>query len=180
MAEVTQTNGRRGINWRAVGWGGAVALLAVPFVAMRFTREVNWTTGDFIFAALLFGLVGLAFELAVRTSSNRAWRAGAALAVLASFLLVWVNAAVGMIGNEDNPYNLLFLGVIPVALTGALLARFRAPGMAVTMAVAGIAQAMIAAGGLSTDPRGAVLSGLMAGTWFLSAILFHIAGRTDP
>jgi hypothetical protein len=177
MTGITQR--RFGINWRIIGWGGAVALLAVPFVAMRFTSEVNWTLGDFIFAAMMFGLVGLALELAVRTSSSRAWRAGAALGVLSAFLLVWINGAVGMIGDEDNVHNLLFLGLIPLALVGAILARFRAPGMALAMAVAGIAQMAIAAAGMPTDPRGGLLSLVMAGIWFLSAALFHLAGRTD-
>jgi hypothetical protein len=115
----------------------------------------------------------------VRTSSSRAWRAGAALAVLSAFLLVWINGAVGMIGDEDNVHNLLFLGLIPLALVGAILARFRAPGMALAMAVAGIAQMAIAATGMPTDPRGGLFSLVMAGIWFLSAALFHLAGRTD-
>ena len=179
---MTETAGarRRGrINWRVIGWGGAVALLATPFVAMRFTGEVDWDETDFIFAGLLFGLVGLGLELAVRLSRDWAWRAGAALAILSCFALVWVNAAVGMIGDEDNGYNLLFLGLIPLALAGAAVARLRAPGMAVVMLVCGAAQIAIAAGGLAPDPRGGVFSMVMAGSWLLSAVLFRIAARRE-
>ena len=49
---------RSGIPWRIIGWGGAVALLAAPFIAMRFTTEVNWTASDFVFAAVLLGVIG--------------------------------------------------------------------------------------------------------------------------
>ena len=56
---------RRTSGWRIAGWGGALLLLILPFVAMQFTREVNWTAGDFIFAALMFGTAGCTIELAV-------------------------------------------------------------------------------------------------------------------
>ena len=171
--------GRRGSRLRIALWGMAAALLALPAVAMRFTDDVDWTASDFVFAGVLFGLVGLGLELAVRASRDWAWRGGAALAILSCFALVWVNGAVGMIGDEDNGYNLLFLGLIPLALLGALVARFRAAGMAVAMTAAAAAQVLIAAGGLSADARGAVLSMVMAGSWLLSAALFRIAARRD-
>ncbi|HZF93386.1 MAG TPA: hypothetical protein VEZ20_00790 [Allosphingosinicella sp.] len=163
--------------WRLIGWGGAAALLAVPAVATRFTREVNWDEADFIFAAVLFGLVGLGIELAVRASTSRAWRAGAGLAVFSCFALVWVNAAVGMIGDEDNAYNLWFLGLIPVAIAGAVVARLRAGRMAVAMLAVGAAQVLIAVGGFSADRHGAVLSMVMASSWLLSAAFFLFSAR---
>ncbi|RYY32003.1 MAG: hypothetical protein EOP59_19865, partial [Sphingomonadales bacterium] len=54
--------------WRLIGWGGIAALMLTPAVAMQFTDEVNWTVGDFLFAALMFGSVGLAIELTVRAN----------------------------------------------------------------------------------------------------------------
>ena len=179
MTSSTESNGKRGINpWRAAGWGLAALLLLLPLAAMQLTAEVSWTAGDFIFAAMLFGIVGLALELAVRASRNWAYRAGTGFAVAAGFLIVWVNGAVGMIGNEDNPYNLLFLGVIPLALIGAVLARFRAAGMAWAMALAGLAQAAIAIGGMPADLRGGVLSALLASLWLLSAALYRNAAAS--
>jgi hypothetical protein len=163
--------------WRLVGWGGAAALLALPAVAMRFTSEVNWDAADFIFAAVLFGLVGLGIELAVRASTSWAWRAGAGLAVFSCFALVWVNAAVGMVGDEDNAYNLYFLSLIPVAIAGAVFARLRAGRMATAMLAVAAAQVLIAAGGFSADQRGAVLSMVMASSWLLSAGFFLLAAQ---
>ena len=61
MAELA----RHRISWRAIGWGGAVMLLAAPFIAMLFTSDVNWTAVDFVVAGILIALVGAAFELAV-------------------------------------------------------------------------------------------------------------------
>ena len=67
-----------------------------------------WTVSDFVFAGVLFGTVGLVIELAVRRSADWAYRGGVAFAAFAGLLIVWANGAVGMIGNEDNGYNLLF------------------------------------------------------------------------
>lgn len=127
MTDLTRTRA----PWRTIGWGGAVALLAIPFVAMRFTSEVNWSTSDFIFAGAMFAMVGGAFELAARASSNRAYRGGAALALLGILLTTWANLAVGIIGSEDNPANLWFFGALLVGIVRSCIARFRASGMSV-------------------------------------------------
>ena len=163
--------------WRAAGWTIAALALLIPLVAVQFTRDVNWTVGDFIFAVVIIGLVGTAFELTVRASSSYAYRGGIASALAAGFLIVWANGAVGMIGNEDNHYNLLFLGVICLALVGAIVARFRATGLAIAMLVAGFAHIAIAAGGTVTDLRGAVISALLGSLWLISAALFGLAAR---
>ncbi|RZJ00362.1 MAG: hypothetical protein EON90_07530 [Brevundimonas sp.] len=82
---------------RPWGWGTAVALFLLPLVAMRFTREVVWTTTDFVFwGCLLFG-VGVACELAVRLKANIYVRGALCLAAIAAGLLIWVDAAVGLV-----------------------------------------------------------------------------------
>ena len=170
---------RRGIPWRAVGWTVAGLVLLIPLVAMQVGSEVNWSVGDFLFAGLMIGLVGAAFELTVRASPNRSYRGGVASALVASFLIVWATGAVGMIGNEDNPYNLLFFGVIGLALAGSVMARFRPAGMAIAMLVAAIAHCAIGVIGMPADVRGGIISTLMALLWFLSAALFRNAARSD-
>jgi hypothetical protein len=172
--EAENTGAWRGFPWRVVGWGTAALLLLLPWVA-----NAPWTPSDFIVAGVLLGSVGLAFELIVRKSGSLAYRFGAGLAVVAAFLTIWVNGAVGMIGSEGNPYNLLFGGVLLVALSGAIVARLEPAGMARAMVAAAIAQGMVGAIGLSTDLRGAVFSMAFAGLWLLAAALFWQAARTD-
>jgi hypothetical protein len=130
---------RIGVPWRILGWGGAVLLLATPFIAMRFTSDVNWTASDFIFAGLLFAAIGGMFELAVRRSGNWAYRGGAGLALLGTFLVIWANLAVGIVGSEDSPANLLFFVALLLGAIGAALCRFRAAGMVRAMAATAIA-----------------------------------------
>ena len=162
------------INWRIIGWGGAVALLALPFVAMQFTNEVDWSPTDFIVMGILFAAVGLGIEFIVRQSGSTAYRLAGVVAALTAFLTIWVNLAVGMIG-DDNPYNLVFLGVVFVALIGSILARFKAAGMAKAMLAVAVAQAVAGAGGWTADPRGAMFSVMFALPWLVAAALFRSA-----
>lgn len=166
--------------WRITGWSIAALLLLLPLVAMQFTREVNWTASDFVFAGVLLGAVGLAAELTVRRTQVPAYRAGVGLALAAGFLTVWADAAVGLIGEGPNAFNLLFLALIPLALVGAAVARFRAVGMARTMALVAIVDLAIVAAGLATDPRGGLFSMSFALPWLLAAVLFQRAARQRP
>lgn len=169
----------RASRWRLFGWGAAATLLAAPLVAMQFTAAVNWSVGDFIFAAMMFGLVGLLIELAARVTKNSWFRGGASVGVLAGLLIIWVNGAVGMIGDEDNPANLLFFLSILIALLGSVAVRFRAPAMAWPMFAAGSWQAGVAivAGIFGSDMRGGLLTVALSGLWFLSGALFRQAGQ---
>ncbi len=165
--------------WRIIGWGGAVALILTPLIAMQFTNEVNWDETDFLFAAIIFGIVGGLIELAVRTSSNWYFRFGAMFAVLAGFMVVWANAAVGMIGNEDNPVNLWFGAVLFIAIAGAILSRFHKPAMAIAMLAAGGMQSAIGlfAGIFGADMRGGIFTIILASAWIISSGLFLVANR---
>ncbi len=189
MAAGANDDMTRWTMWRAIGWGGAALLLLAPFVAMQFTREVQWTGFDFLFAACLIGSVGLAFEFLLRRSGDIAYRCGAALAVLLCFLLVWVNGAVGIIGSEGNPANLMYGAVLLIAVGGMIATGFAARGMAWTMVAAALAQlavgtvALIArlgatAPGWPLDILGA--TGGFALLWLLAAALFRKAMAASP
>ena len=187
MAGMIRMDGDRLWNWlRLAGWSGAAMLLMLPLIAMRFTSEVAWTLSDFLVMGAMLGTAGLALELATRKSRSLAFRFGSALAVAAAFLLVWVNLAVGFFGDEGNPANLMFLGVIAVAVTGAVLAGARAAGMAQAMFAAAAAQLLagitgFAAGWGSPGAQGvleAVMgTGLFTGLWLAAAFLFGKAAR---
>ena len=172
MTSHTQNGPRRGIPGRLIGWAIPVVLLSIPLIA-----GFPWTPLDYVFAAVLFGLVGLCLELGVRSSDSTAYRIAVGLAVLASFLLVWLNAAVGIIGDEE-PANLLFLGVIAIAFAGSAIGRFRAPGMVAELAVPFVAYAFaLAPLELLLRREVPVLTVFFTLLWLVSAWLFRRAAR---
>lgn len=92
--------GRRehGGRWRIVVWGGAAALLALPFAAMRITDGVGWDAADFAtFGVMLLGAC-LAWEAAMRMTGRWRYRLAAGLAIAAAFGLLWLELAVGLFG----------------------------------------------------------------------------------
>lgn len=124
----------------------------------------------------------------MRASADWSYRIGAGLAVLASVLLLWFNAAVGIIGSEDNAANLLYLAVIAAAFVGAVATRFRAGGLSLVMVSAAALQIMIGtvavlrgwgAGSENWPQPVMVLSIFFGLLWLASGALFRRATRAS-
>ena len=142
MAGNTENDGGRRGSWRKAVWGTAAFLWLLPLVAMQFTAEVNWIE-TVAYGVMLFAAAGT-YELilALRTR-NGAYRAAGGVALAAAFLLVWVNGAVGIIGNEGQPANSMYFGVLAVGIIGAAIARFQPHGMARALFATAFAQMLI-------------------------------------
>ena len=180
MAENTENaGGQHGNRWRIALWSGAALLLLLPLLAMQFTGEVNWTAFDFLAFGTMLAIACGAYELAAKTTINTAYRAAAGIAIAAAFFLVWSNLAVGIIGTERNPANLMYGGVLAVGIIGAIIARFRARGMARALVAMALAQALVAAIILIAGwgYEASALTGLFGAPWLLSAWLFRKAAR---
>lgn len=141
MEGLAEEGGARHMSpWRIGAWVAAALLLLVIFVVMQVTDEVNWKVGDFIVAGvLLFGSLG-AYEFAIRTSGNSAYRAGIGVAIGAALLLVWVNGAVGITDSDADGF---YLVVVAIGIIGAVFARLRPDGMARAMIVTAVAHALV-------------------------------------
>ena len=167
-------------------------LLLVPLVAMQITNEVAWGPLDFAVAgALLFGS-GLTYELVARKAGHTAYRAAVGIAVATALILVWVNLAVGLIGAEGNPANLLYGGVLAIGIIGAAIANFRSRGMTYALLAMAGAQALVPVIALfiwkpQTPFWGAAgmlgvmtVNGVFVLLFVLSALLFERAASAPP
>jgi hypothetical protein len=124
---------------------GTAFILLMPLIAMLFTNQVVWDLTDFIVAGTLIFGTGLAYELVARKGGTMAYRVAVGIALAAAFFLVWMNLAVGIIGSEENPVNLMYFGVVAIGILGATMARLRPRGMARTLFATALAQALIPA-----------------------------------
>ena len=78
----------------------AVALLLlIPFTAMQFSNEVNWSGFDFVLMGTLLLGTGFLLELAVRKIKNKDYRFVLIAAILLALFLVWAELAVGIFGS---------------------------------------------------------------------------------
>ena len=173
-------------------WAAVVALiLLIPLVAMQFSDEWNWDLFDFIFAGtLLFG-AALVYELVAKKGGTTAYRAAVGVAVATAVVLVWVNAAAGIIGNDEF-FNLMYFGVLALGIVGALVARLQPQGMARALLAMAIAQMLVPLivlaipnlRGALWEPPGPVgvffLNAFFAALWIGSALLFRKAARRFP
>lgn len=74
-------------------------LLLIPFIAMRFTSEVDWGPFDFLIAAVLLFGTGLAIEFVLRKVPKLSHRIAITAAILFALFLVWAELAVGLFGT---------------------------------------------------------------------------------
>ncbi|THD69802.1 hypothetical protein E7Z59_05600 [Robertkochia marina] len=74
-------------------------LLLIPFIAMQFTAEVNWSGFDFMIMAILLTGCGLTIEvIRVKTSGGQKRVLLTLLAILL-FLLLWAELAIGVFNS---------------------------------------------------------------------------------
>lgn len=179
MQETDKRGGRRGNPMRVAVWGTAAILLLLPLAAMQITRELDWNGSDFAVLGFMLLTACCTYEFAVWLSGNVAYRAAFGIALAAAFILVWLNLAIGIIGDENNPPNLMFAGVLAVGFTGALIARFRPQGMSHALIATAIAQTLVGviAAVAGWGLEAAVLAVFFGAMWLTAAALFRKAAQ---
>jgi asparagine N-glycosylation enzyme membrane subunit Stt3 len=74
-------------------------LLLIPFVAMQFTTQVNWSPFDFLMMGMLLLGAGLGIDLVLRKVKKLEYRIALCLTAIVLVLLIWVELAVGIFGT---------------------------------------------------------------------------------
>ena len=120
----------------------ALALLMVPLVASQVVEGWNWPARAFVFVYVLFFGTGMAYALIARKMDSWAYKAGVGVALVAGFALGWSNMV--HVADSENPANLVYYSVLAVGVVGALLARLKARGLALTLFAMASTLALIA------------------------------------
>jgi hypothetical protein len=117
--------------------------LSVPLAAMLFKiHGWAWGPGDFMVMWVLLSGAGFAYAWITRKTVHVTYRLATGLALVTGFILVWINGAVELIG-DDNPANAMYGGVLLVGLIGAAIARLRPDGMARALFATALAQFLV-------------------------------------
>ena len=162
---------------RIAGWSLAVLFIAFNVIASQFDTGADWGKEDVVFAVVVFGVVGGVLELAARASTSLSYRIAAAVGVGAGLLLLWVNAAVGIVGSDDNPANGDYLVVLVAAIAGAVVAWGNPRLLFRAMLGAGAAHLLIAALHLRYGFEAAAINAFFVALWAVSALLFRRAAK---
>jgi CDP-diglyceride synthetase len=164
------------------------SILMLPWLAMHVTDQVVWSLADFALAGALLLGTGLLYGLLARKADPFAYRAAVAVGLVAALLLVWINLAVGIIGDEEHSANAMYVGVLAVGIIGAFAARFQPHGMARAFFVTALAQAsvtLIAVAFRLGSPASGPLELLAVNGFFVAAflgaaLLFRKAAHGTP
>jgi hypothetical protein len=114
--------------------------LLIPLWGSVFVEGWNWDWRGFAVVGAFVFIAALAYQTLARAMSNRAYRIGAGLAVLTTFILIWTNFVLAV---DVNTANFLFFGVVPVGIVGAAIARLQARGMALALCGMMIVQLLV-------------------------------------
>jgi len=117
--------------------------------------------------------------------STTAYRIAVGLALTAAVVIIWLNAAAGLIGIEDDdPANLLYVAVLAIGCIGAIVARLRSRGLARALFATALAQALVGAIALklpntASSVQIVVLHGVLVALFAGAALLFQYATRNE-
>lgn len=181
MPEMQSMSPRTTQTLRIAGWSLVAVLLLLPVVAMQAGMQgVDWTTGDFLTAALVLGISGGLLELAARSTANLGYRLAATIGVGAGFLLLWINLAVDVVGREDSPANADYAVVLVAAVAGAIVASERPRALTRAMLATAGAHALVALVHARYGTSTLLFNGFFVALWLASAALFARAARAGP
>ena len=76
---------------------------------------------------------------------NTAYLSAIAVALMAALILIWLSLGVGILGQDGDPANIMYFGVVAVGVIGATITRLKPLGMARTMFAMALAQTLVAA-----------------------------------
>src|SRR3990167_7179552 len=185
---IRQAQGKQNITKRFIVWAIVAALILMIPLSMQFTDEVQW--GEAVAYGVILLLAGGFYELWqwLRTRTT-VYRIAFSVGLAGIILLGWVSGAVGIIGSENQPVNLMYWAVPAVLLIGSLISRFKPRGMARTLFAAALVQILVPVVALFIWPAQAswgeagvigvfVVNAIFALLFVGSALLFRHASAT--
>jgi hypothetical protein len=116
--------------------------------------------------------------------SDTAYRLAVVLALTAALLIVWLNAAAGLIGIEDDDVaNLLYVGVLAIGSIGAIVARLQPRGLARALSATALVQALVGAvapalPNTASTAQIVIVHGVFVALFAGAALLFRHAARS--
>ncbi len=76
-------------------------------------------------------------------SISKICKYGLGIALVSALLLFCTNLAIGIIGRENNLFNLMHFGIPAVGISGFIIARYQPFKMALTMFATALAQTLV-------------------------------------
>ncbi len=76
-----------------------ILLLLIPYSAMHFTEEVNWSLTDFIVMGIMLTMTGILISFIHKKAERPITRRILFVSAVLFFVLIWAELAVGIFGT---------------------------------------------------------------------------------
>lgn len=124
---------------RMIMWG----IISVLIVAIRWvtllTDQSQWS--EALGYSMILGIIGITYELWMwLKTQTKIYRLAFLIGLGWMLFLGLANGAVGIIGSENNPANLMYWAVFAVWIIGSLISKFKSRGMRVTLFITAFVQ----------------------------------------
>lgn len=133
---------KKNITKRKILWIALLLLILMMPLAMQFTNEVQWNE-VIAYSIMLLAIGGLYELFSWLHKCNKTYRIAFGIGLFGMFLLGWVSGAVGIIGSENNPANLMYWAVFGTGIIGSFISRFKPRGMAYTFFMTALVQILV-------------------------------------
>lgn len=116
--------------------------IIIVFLIKLITNKIQWN--ETIVYSIILVLIPSIYELWQWLKiQNKFYRIAFCIWIFWAFLIIWINGAVGIIGSEDNPANLMYAAVLITWLIGSILSLLKPRGMAYTLFTVSIIQILV-------------------------------------
>lgn len=109
-------------------------ILLIPLVGTFTVEGWNWDAFDFVIAGIVLFTAFFMIEFLARKMRDIPSRIAAGITVIMTLLIVWVNLAVGIIGDGNNT-SACYMLVVPVGFLGLAVSRLKPKGLSITACV---------------------------------------------
>lgn len=173
---------------RSLRIAGKVTLgfLFIPMLAMLLQTGLQWSVFDFMVVGGLVFTAAMGFMLLRSWSNSPTQSLAAMLAVASTFLVVWVNLAVGLIGAGPHWGNWIYAIIPFVIVGGVMIGGQNVRGLRISMYAAAISFLVIGLialiAGLQNLPESSVreiigINVMFATLYLFSALLFQFGDK---
>jgi nitrate/nitrite transporter NarK len=120
-------------------------LFLIPLIGNYTIAGWHWSLFDFIFIGILLCSLGSTYALGIQKTNSLYYKTAIGIALVAVLLLIWINGAVGIIGDGDvdTPPTLFYIGVLSIFLIGSIISGLKPSGMAKVLFITATAQALV-------------------------------------
>lgn len=163
-----------------------LGILVLPAIGELTVESWDWGMGGFLLMGTLLFVTFLMIELISRQSRNVFYKIAVALTTLTTLGIIYVNLAVGIIGDGNNTSACYFL-VVPVGFIGLAVSRLKPRGLSITaFLMAAVVLLVPTIAWLIGNPdihqetqvvKVFVLSGILAASYVVAGLLFRSASK---